>query len=76
MMEKIIWLIDENENESRTYARRLRRLMPDTIKIERIFPPFRKKEEYITILDDPNTACIVVDQKLKGSGEARPAVLP
>lgn len=67
---KIIWLVDENENQSKTYARRLGRLMPDPIKIDRIFPPFRTKEEYIAVLDDPDTACIVVDQRLKDTGEA------
>ncbi|MDM8520363.1 response regulator [Anaerolineales bacterium HSG6] len=69
MIEKVIWLIDENENESRTYARRLKRLMPTGILIKRIFPPYRTKKEYIDILDDPSTACIVVDQRMKGTGE-------
>ncbi len=70
MMDKIIWLVDDNENESRTYTRKFRRLMPKSVSVERIFPPYRTKERYIAILDDPNTACIIVDQRMKGSGEA------
>lgn len=70
MMKKIIWLIDENENELRTYTRKLKRMMPDSVQINPVYPPYRKKEEYVSVLDDPNTACIVIDQRLKDTGVA------
>ncbi|MFN8453313.1 MAG: hypothetical protein U0401_01355 [Anaerolineae bacterium] len=69
-MGKIIWLIDENENQLRTYIRKLKRLMPDSITIRQIFPPYRQKEEYISILNDPSTSCIILDQRLKDTGIA------
>jgi FixJ family two-component response regulator len=70
MMKKIIWLIDENENELRTYTRKLKRMMPDSVQINPVFPPYRKKEEYISVLNDPDTACIIIDQRLKDTGIA------
>ncbi len=59
-MEKIIWFIDENENQLRTYTRKLKRMMqPERIQINSIFPPYRTKEEYIVVLDDPNTGLLL-----------------
>lgn len=66
-----MWFIDENENQLRTYTRKLTRMMqPEGIQIKPIFPPYRTKEEYISVLNDPETVCIVIDQRLKDTGEA------
>ncbi|MEM7128222.1 MAG: response regulator [Chloroflexota bacterium] len=69
-MSKKIWFIDENENQSKTYARQLRRLMPDTVQVETVYPPFVNMNDYASILSDPETVCVIIDQKLKDSGIA------
>ncbi|MFN8490031.1 MAG: hypothetical protein U0350_20760 [Caldilineaceae bacterium] len=70
MANKKIWFIDENENQSRTYTRKLRRLLPDSITVERLFPPYRQMQEYVALIRDPETVCIFVDQKLKDTAIA------
>lgn len=70
MSNKIIWLVDENENQSRTYARQLRKVLPQSISVERLFPPYPSLEEYSHLIENRNTTCIVVDQKLKDTGIA------
>ena len=67
MSKKIIWFIDENEHQSKVYAQELNRLMSEVkdVSVERIFPPYRAKEAYLPIINNPATACIVIDQKLK-----------
>lgn len=70
MSNKVIWLIDENENQSRTYARQLRKVLPQSISVERLFPPYSNLAEYSQLIMDRNTVCIVVDQKLKDTGVA------
>lgn len=70
-MEKhIIWLIDENERQSRTYVNQLRMMLPLSITVEAIFPPYRQKADYLPILEKPETACFIIDQKLKDTGIA------
>jgi hypothetical protein len=69
-MEKpIIWLIDENVDQLKTYSNTLRMALPPGLQINAI-PPYPKKEDYETILADPQTACIIIDQKLKETGVA------
>ena len=70
MANKKLWLIDENENQSKTYTRQLRRMLPDSITVERLFPPFRQMFEYVSLLNDPETVCIIVDQRLKDTAIA------
>ncbi len=66
----IIWLIDENENELKTYHRDLKKLMSDSVQIEAI-TPFPHKEDYISaVLENKSTATIIIDQKLKDTGIA------
>ena len=67
---EIIWLIDENEHEMRTSRRVLNRILPRSISIKAIFPPFREKTDYHVLLQDPATACIIIDQRLKETGFA------
>jgi hypothetical protein len=70
MMEKrVIWFVDEDESERRTYHRELKSMMPKSIRVETI-PPFPRKEDYLQILDEPGTSCIILDQRLKGTGVA------
>lgn len=70
-MEKhVIWVIDENEDESLTYVSQLEMILPDSITVEAIFPPYRQKADYLPILENPETACFVIDQKLKDTGIA------
>jgi hypothetical protein len=69
-MSKKIWLIDENENQSKTYARKLRRVLPSTVQVERLYPPYRYMNDYVALLNEPETVCIILDQKLKDTGIA------
>lgn len=70
MERRILWVIDENRNQLATYSSRIRRAMPKSVEV-RAITPFRRKEDYVEgVLGDPNTSCIVVDQKLKDTGIA------
>lgn len=69
-MPKKILFIDEDEKQLKTYARQLRQLVPDTIQVETIFPPFKYVYEYAHLLSDPEIVCIIIDQRLKDSGIA------
>lgn len=69
MNKRIIWIIDENKNQLKTSMNAFKIMMPSSVEIETVFPPHRMKEEYIdSILANPNTACIIIDQKLKDTG--------
>ena len=70
MSRETIWLIDENEHEVRTSLRVLRRILPESILIKPIFPPYREKTDYHALLQDPATACIIINQRLKDTGIA------
>jgi hypothetical protein len=64
----IVWFFDENPSELQSYAEELRHLLPSSIDV-RGMPPFPRKEDYFeSILGHPNTACILIDQKIKGTG--------
>lgn len=70
MDKRIIWLIDENQNELKTYSQVLRKLMPESVEIKAILP-YSNKQDYVSpILTNPNTASIIIDQKLKDTGVA------
>lgn len=70
MSESIVWYVDEDETQSRTYVNELRMLLPSSLDIRAIYPPLRTKEEYLSILEDPKTACLILDQRLKDTGMA------
>lgn len=70
MNKRILWLIDENKRQSRTSVNQLRMILPNSITVEPIFPPYRQKADYLPVLDDPETVCFVIDQKLKDTGIA------
>lgn len=70
MNRETIWLIDENEHEVRNSLRVLTRILPESILIKPIFPPYRAKTDYHALLQDPTTASIIIDQRLKDTGIA------
>ena len=69
MAGSIVWLIDENPRQLKTYFNALKSVFPKSIVIKAM-PPLQTKEEYHAILNNPGTACIIVDQKLKETGIA------
>lgn len=65
MNTQIIWLIDDDEEELTTYSNDLKLDMPQGIQIKAI-PPYPRKIDYVsTLLENPDTACIIIDHKLK-----------
>ncbi|MFH1908915.1 MAG: hypothetical protein ABIL11_16300 [Chloroflexota bacterium] len=71
MEKQIVWLIDENQEQIETYARILRKKLPETIIINTLYPPYRELQDYTSLLNAPNTACIIIDQRLKDTGVAK-----
>ena len=70
MNKHIIWLIDDDEEELTAYSNELELDMSQEIQIKAI-PPYPRKIDYVsTLLEDPDTACIIIDQKLKEEGDA------
>lgn len=70
MDKRIIWLIDENENELKTYCRDLKNLMPDSVQIEAMIPLPRKEDYLSAVLENTSTATVIIDQRLKDTGIA------
>ena len=70
MNKHIIWLIDDDEEELTAYGDELKLDMPQGIEIKAILPYPRKIDYVSTLLEDPDTACIIIDQKLKEKGDA------
>lgn len=70
MSKHIIWLIDDIERHSTTYSNGLKLDMPQGFQIETICPPYRRIEDYSALLENPDTACIIIDQRLTETGYA------
>ena len=70
MSKHIIWLIDDMERHSTTYSNGLKLDMPQGFQIETICPPYRRIENYSALLENPDTACIIIDQRLAETGYA------
>ena len=70
MSKHIIWLIDDIERHSTTYSNGLKLDMPQGFQIETICPPYRRTEDYLALLENPDTACIIIDQRLTETGYA------
>ena len=70
MNKHIIWLIDDDEEELTAYGDELKLDMSQEIQIKAILPYPRKIDYVSTLLEDPDTACIIIDQKLKEKGDA------
>jgi FixJ family two-component response regulator len=65
-----VWFIDENQQQSETYADVLRRQFPKNISVETICPPLAKTQDYLRLLNTPEIACFIIDQRLKDTGIA------
>jgi hypothetical protein len=70
MNKKKIWLIDENKLEIRASQKMLSRILSGSVDVIAIFPPFSTLQEYHVLLKDPDTASIIIDQRLKDTGIA------
>lgn len=70
MNKHIIWLIDDLKKDSTTYSNALKTDIPQGFQIETICPPYRRIEDYSALLENPDTACIIIDQKLTAAGDA------
>ena len=64
MSKHIIWLIDDNKRDSTTYSNGLKLDMPQGFQVETICPPYCRIEDYSALLENPDTACIIIDQRL------------
>jgi hypothetical protein len=69
MNDKVIWFIDEDETELRTYQRELAKRLGGNVKVEAI-APYSKMQDYKKALSDEKTVAIIIDQKLKNTGKA------
>lgn len=69
MENSIIWLIDDNYNESETFKSVFEIDFPANIEFKIVKPLFAKKYDYVKLLEPEETACIIIDQKLKETGE-------
>jgi FixJ family two-component response regulator len=65
----VIWLIDDNKYELRTHYNIFKRMLPTSLQIKTI-EAYQHLDDYLSVLADENTACIVTDQKLKVTGIA------
>ena len=70
MEKQTIWVIDEDENQCKTYVNVLQDLLPKDLDIKGINPPFQTVYEYTKLLSNPLSACFMIDQKLKDTGVA------
>ena len=70
MNDKVIWLIDENETELRTFQRELANRLGGNVKVEAT-APYSKMQDYVKkALSDEKTVGIIIDQRLKNTGKA------
>ena len=69
--ELIIWLFDDEETQLRTYKALLQNALPRNsgarIQAVKALP---HKEDYLRVVNDKLTGCLIVDQRMKETGEA------
>lgn len=65
-----IWLIDENQQQIETFANVLRSQFPKEISVETLCPPLGQLHDYLSLLNTPDLACFIIDQRLKDTGVA------
>ncbi|MHC1685977.1 MAG: hypothetical protein AB6733_24105 [Clostridiaceae bacterium] len=65
-----VWLIDENQEQIETFANVFRSQFPKEVSVEPIYPPLGKTQDYIRLLNTPDLACLIIDQRLKDTGIA------
>lgn len=64
----IIWIVDEDNTQLDTHHDVLSMVMPGMDVRKFLAPP--KMSDFLTILDNGNTACLLLDQRLKETGVA------
>lgn len=75
MNEKIIWYIDEDQDELETFTNRLSRIFSKALKSKSELEVKGEQarsniEDYYDILNDPRTVGIIIDQRLQDEGTA------
>ncbi len=70
MNNQTIWLIDDDEEQLTTYSNELKLDTSQEIQIKATLPYPRKVDYVSTLLESPDIACIIIDQKLKEKGHA------
>ncbi len=63
-----VWLIDENDEQLNSFTNILQANLPKNIEVQALSPINKEVADYTFILQDPDTACIIIDQKLKDTG--------
>jgi len=64
----IVWIVDEEEPQLDTQHATMTHVLPDMDV--RKFPAPPRMSDFLKILADPCTACLLLDQRLKGTGVA------
>ena len=71
MNDNIVWLIDENASQLKTYQRELSKWLKGNIKVEAL-APYSKMPNYVKeVLSNNRTVAIIIDQKLKDTGKIK-----
>jgi CheY-like chemotaxis protein len=66
-----VWIIDDNKSECETFASVFGIEFPPNIRIGIIWPLLADIHDYVQLLNSLNTACIIIDQRLKETGDAK-----
>ena len=68
--QQIIWLFDDDVRQLRTYKSSFEKILPEDADVQIVEQKaFPHKEDYLKIINDPRTGCLVIDQRLKETGE-------
>lgn len=59
----IVWFIDDMPDEARIYSRKLQLMLGSELEV-RPLEPEPSQDAYVQLLQDPNTVCLIVDQRL------------
>ncbi len=70
MAEGILWFIDENPDQRRTFADKLSKLFP-SFEVKPIAPLRSLTDYFRMILDDADTRCVIIDNILSNKGTAK-----
>ncbi len=67
--EPTVWLIDDNEHELRTHRALLEKTLPPNVRVDAILARARL-HDYSDVMSNRDTACIIIDERLKETGVA------
>ncbi len=65
-----VYLVDENEEQRRTYTRTLNELFRDDGLVIKALAPFPTPADYAKLVADGNIAALILDQKMEDGGVA------